>query len=358
MTPREDSVRVVTDHGDPANFQPHRLTKSLDRLPAVIRPLVESWALWLEARRTPGVVAFVTYGTRSAFALAGLQALLRPFVQPRTHVMFDLLMERRRSGLLGLFDAAKMWAFRHGNVRAVVWGQDDGDVFAREYDLPRDRFQFHPYHTTLEGFTFEEGDDGFIFAGGNNGRDYPTLIAAVRNLDFPVVIATTNPEIPPLAEGLPHVSVRGVTPEEFRRLLARCTILLEAHPADFIRTAGHQTLLNAMILGKPIVLADERSAPGYMESGLEGLVVPAGDEAALEEAVHALVADPERRERMSAAGRVRLRDPLYTTALHMQSIYNFALRLEQARIGRTGEPLLIETYGPASGGVLPREFQA
>ncbi len=351
ITSHDDTIRVVTEHGDPANFRPYRLARSLPAAPRLVRAPLEALGLWRTARRQPGVTAFVTYGNRTGFALAALQAILSPLVPPRTHVMFDLLLERRRGGLPGLFDRLKMWAFTRGGVRAVVWGADDGDVFAREYNLPRDRFQFHPYHTTLEGFEFDVVDDGYIFAGGNNGRDYQTLLAAVKDLDFPVTVATTDPRIPPLAAGMPHVTVRGVTPAEFRRLLARCTLLVEAHPRDFIRTAGHQTLLNAMGLGKPIVLADARSAVGYLESGREGLVVEAGDAPALAGAIAALLADPDARARAAQAGRERLRSPIYGTAQHMQSIYNGALRLEHRRLGRAGEPDLIESYGPASEGL-------
>jgi glycosyltransferase involved in cell wall biosynthesis len=353
-----DPVRVVTDHGELQNFVPYRVVRPSPRLPRLLRAAVQAWDIWRTSRRQPGTTAIVTYGTLTAYALACLQALLRPFVAPRTHLVFDLLMERRRhAGPAALFDRWKAWSFRHGGMRAVVWGQDDGDVFAAEYDLPRDRFQFHPYHTTLEGFELDPGDDGFIFAGGNFGRDYATLLAAVRDIDYPVVVATTNPAIPPLAEGLPHVTVRGVSPTEFRRLLSRCTFLVEAHPHDFIRTAGHQTLLNAMSMGKPIVLADRRSAPGYLENGVEGLVVDAGNVADLAGAIRTLLDDPERRQRMASAGLARLQNPIYGTAQHMQSIYNYALRLEHVRTGTVGEPVLIEMYGPAGAGVVPRELE-
>lgn len=349
---REKTVRVVTEHGDPENFRPFRLVRSLPSVLGILRPPLEAGWIWQTARRQPSLTAFVTYGNRTGFALAALQAALSPIMQPRTHLMFDLLLERRRRGLPGLYDRLKMWAFRHGGVRAVVWGADDGEVFAREYSLPRDRFQFHPYHTTLEGFAFTAVDDGFVFAGGNNGRDYETVIEAIRNLDYPVRIATTNPEIPPLAAGMPHVTVGGVTPTEFRRMLASCTLLVEAHPRDFIRTAGHQTLLNAMALGKPIVLADVRSAVRYMESGQEGLVVEAGDAVALAGAIQTCLADAPFRARASLAGRSRMQQSLYGTAQHMQSIYNCALRLEHRRLDRVGEPVLIESYCPASEGAV------
>jgi glycosyltransferase involved in cell wall biosynthesis len=375
----DEPVHVVTDHGDPAMFSPHRLVRSRTHLPlAVDRPgttlgqmlaglpraALEAWSLWRTARRQRGTTAIVTQGcSLQSYLCATLQAICRPLCAPRTHVVFDLLLEPRRSGLGGLFDSWKAWAFRHGKVRAVVWGAEDGENFAREYGLPLERFRLHSFYSTLtdselkrvEQIDLDPGDDGFIFAGGNNGRDYPTLIAALSEVDYPIVVATTDPTVPPLAEGLDHVTVRGVSPVEFRRLMSRCTLFVEAHPAGAFRTAGHQSLLNAMKLEKPIVLADRRSARGLLEDEVEGLVVEAGDVEGLARAVRTLLEHPDRRRRMAARGRARLDDPIYAPDLHLQSIYNFALGLEHARLGKPGEPAVIELYGPAeASGIDPR----
>jgi glycosyltransferase involved in cell wall biosynthesis len=358
MSRLSPDIAVFTDHGDPENFQPFRIS-----IPARVRgrfpgALDQGWRLWRAGVRHPGTAAYVTCGSTAGFVLAALQAIARFWRQPRTHLMFDLLLEHRRRGLIGLYDRLKAAAFRAGRVRAVVWGMTDGDDFAVEHELPRDRFLFHPYHATLEGFSYEVRDAGYLFAGGNNGRDYETLLAALGPIGYPMVIATMNPEIPCLARAWSHIEVRGVTAEEFRRLLAGCTALVEAHPVDFPRTAGHQTLLNAMCMGKPIVLADERSAAGYVENEVEALVVPAGDVPALRRAVKRLLADGELRRRLAAAGQSRLEDPLYSTACHMQSIYNLALQFEYRRLGRDSAGPLIEMYGPASAGICLPESGA
>jgi len=349
MDPREPAVAVFTDHGDPSKFVPfRRVVPSAGIGGPYLRALRQAWRLWRSAQRFPGVAALVTYGSTTGFALAALQCLARPWREPRTHYMFDLLLDKRRAGLPGWYDRLKAAAFRGGGTCAVLWGAGDPDTFAAGHGLPRERLQFHPYHMTLEGFTWEERDGGYIFAGGDSGRDYATVIAALGGLGYPVFIATTNPAIPPLAAAHPQITVRGVTPAEFRQKLAGCTFLVEAHPADFPRTAGHQTLLNAMAMGKAVVLADRGSSWGYLDDGVEGLVVPAGDVAGLRQAAARLLADPQVRAGMGAAGRRRLQNPIYTTAVHMQSIYNLALRREQARIAPGRPPVLIELYAPAT----------
>jgi glycosyltransferase involved in cell wall biosynthesis len=348
---RKLTPTIFADHGERAKFQPYRRTVQFQGLPTVLRAPLEAAELWIRSRLHRGPSVFVTYGGLTGFALAITQAVFAGIIEPRTHVMFDLLLERRRRGLLGYFDRLKMHAFRRSGVCAVVWGADDGQVFAREYQLPESRFQFHPYHTTLDDYDLEASDGGYIFAGGNFGRDYPTLLAALRKIDYPVFIATQNPAIKDLARDLQHVEVCGVTPREFREKLARCTFLAEAHPADFIRTAGHQTFLNAMKLGKPIVMADLRSAVGYIDDGIEGRVVPAGDADALALAIEETLADQSCRSRMTTAGLHRVTNPIYTTLVHMQSIYNLALRLEYDRLKIGADREMIELYGPAESGV-------
>lgn len=347
-------ITVVTDHGHFDKFVGVRRRVDAPNLPLRLGALVRAWRLWRVARTSPGHVVIVTYGSLSGFLLCWIQALARPFVKPRVHVMFDLLLERRRSGLPGLWDRWKAAGFRSSRACAVVWGMDDGDVFAAEYELPIERFQFHPYHFTLDGFDYDVADEGYVFAGGNFGRDYQTLIRALDGIAWPVRVATTNPSVPPLAAGSSNVIVEGVTPDEFRRRLARCRILVEAHPHDFIRTAGHQTMLNAMRMGKPIVLADARSAPGYFDDGVEGHVVAAGDEKGLRAAVERIMGDEDLHARMSEAARRRVDSPLYGTLEHMQSIYNVALQIHHRRERSSDDAPYVEQYGPFTQGVVAR----
>ena len=356
MSEKNKNIYIVTEHGNPNHFNPYRKVVKKPNLPKPFCDFFQAVELVRRAYKYKGTVVFVTYGNLTGFSLAWLQTLLRPLVTPKIHLMFDLLLEPRRCGLLGLYDRFKMYAFCKSGTKAVVWGKDDPEVFSREYEIPRNRFQFHPYHTTLDRFKYDVADDGYIFAGGNSGRDYVTLINAVRDIDYPVVVATTKTDIPPLAKNLSHVTVRGVSDDEFRSLMARCTFLVETHSPNFFRTTGHQTMLNAMSMRKPIILADRRSAPGYFESGVEGIVVDAGDVSALASAIQKLIDDSKLRERMGAAGRARTKNPLFSTALHMQSIYNLALRLEYMRNNSISDNVLIDCYGLAESGVIPMDL--
>jgi len=62
-------------------------------------------------------------------------------------------------------------------------------------------------------------------------------------------------------------------------------------------------LLEAMAMRRAVVSTAVGGVPGVLRDGVEGLLVPAGDAAALSAALGRVVADPALRARMGAAGR-------------------------------------------------------
>ena len=336
--------KIITDHGDRDTFAPyrHRVPASVGR--GLRTGLRVGWELWRASLGMDGTHVLVTYGSVGGFVLALLQSVASVVRRPRTHLMFDLLYERKRTGIRGLWDRVKRFAFNRAEVHAVVWGLDDREGASREFNAPRHRFHPHPYHKTLDGYDFDVCDEGYLFAGGNVGRDYRTIIEAVRTLDIPVRIATTDDTVAALAVGLSHVQVEGVSPAQFRRKMAECSIVVEAHPVDYVRTAGHQTMLNAMHMGKAVIVADRRSAEGYISDGVNGLVVDAGDVEALRAKILQLWEDRAWASQIGEAGRCRVNHPLFETLGHVESIYDLALALDHARWNREGWPPRVELY--------------
>jgi len=309
---KRGAVRIIADHGDPEKYRDRRVCVSLNARWARLKvfesgPLrwIKAVALglkcWWTSLRYPRPLVLVTYGHEHGFVVAFLQYLASIVLTPRTHVMFDLLLHHRRTGLAGLFDAIKMYIFARVVDRAAVWGPPDIDAFAEDYGIPPSIFRFVPFHTTVEGFNYTARDGGYIFAGGNSQRDYRTLIEAMRTIDCPVFIATTLPGIARIAADCPHITVRGVSPEEFRKKMAGCTLFIECHLPGELRTVGHQSFLNAMYLGKPGVLADCKSAVGYLTHELNALVVAAGDVEGVRNATERLLHDHELARRLAEA---------------------------------------------------------
>lgn len=348
-------IRILADHGLSDKFVGVRriispsnsLVVSLLRIIPGGNQLIEIlWGLkcWIVCLGYDRSIPIVTVGHGHGFLFAFLQFIFKPIIRPRTHLMFDLLLNRRARGLASVYDKIKFHIFNSVVELAVVWGQTDVGTFANEFDIPEEKLMFHPHHITLERYEADIRDDGFIFAGGNGGRDYRTLIEAVKLIDYPVFVATTLQNIPALAKEYDNITVKPVSHEEFRERMAACTIFIEAHDPDFFRTAGHQTFLNAMWMGKPVVMADERSAVGYFDEGVDGLIVPAGDSSAFRRAIQSLLDDSDMAAAIGARAKEKLHRPIYRTLNCMQSIYNVALDLADKAYGLDQGKRKIEMY--------------
>jgi len=165
-----------------------------------------------------------------------------------------------------------------------------------------------------------------LFAGGNSGRDYDTLFAAVRDRDVHLRIASTLS-----LDGVPdNVEVLG--------RLSLSAFAKETRDADvFVVTVdprfgvtGITVVALAMALGKPVIASDTPAVAQYVTDGVDGILVPTEDEAALGAALERL-RDPAERTRIGAAAR--------QTALKRWTLEAFVHRLLGFLEQPTGEPL-------------------
>jgi glycosyltransferase involved in cell wall biosynthesis len=65
-----------------------------------------------------------------------------------------------------------------------------------------------------------------------------------------------------------------------------------------LHSGGQQSFLNAMAVGKPVIVTDPDGASSYIEHGVTGLLVPPGDTKQLGEALQYLLEDENRRREM------------------------------------------------------------
>ncbi|WP_187271615.1 glycosyltransferase family 4 protein [Massilia arenae] len=95
------------------------------------------------------------------------------------------------------------------------------------------------------------------------------------------------------------------------------------------------SLLEAMAHGVPVVATAVGGIPEAVRDGVEGVLIAPGDTAALADAVLGLLADPDARTRLGAAGRERVRTEFSSTRMiaTLEDLYEKLAAREARRPG-------------------------
>lgn len=273
-------------------------------------------ALRLFARRHQAA-GIVTDGGASGILFAWLQALV-PWGR-RPHVLVDCNWYETPSAWKNRLKRWRLQLAARSVQRFVVWASHEIDDYSQAFGLPRERLEYVPFHTTLDNYTYEVRDDGYLFAGGNFDRDYPCLVEAVRPLAVPTWIATTRPEQLAGTDLPAHVRVEGTSVSGFRQAMAGAKVIVVPMQADLLHSGGQQTCLNAMFLGKPTIAVGRKWAGDFITHGEDGLIVDYQDPVGLREAIRRVLDHPAEAQAMGE--KARRRAAWFTTERTMRSVY-------------------------------------
>lgn len=160
-------------------------------------------------------------------------------------------------------------------------------------------------------------DGPIVTVGDDIGRDYDLLLRAVHDLPVDVVLKTRRP----LAEHSGRVArVRQIRDrisfKALRDLYASARFVV-VPLKDTLNVSGVTGILEAMAMGKAVVVNDNPMLRDYFVDGETALVVPVGDHGALRGAIDRLMARPEECEALGRAGRrmveEKFSDPAFGT---------------------------------------------
>jgi glycosyltransferase involved in cell wall biosynthesis len=87
--------------------------------------------------------------------------------------------------------------------------------------------------------------------------------------------------------------------------MRRARVVVVPLQAGIERSAGQQTYLNAMALGKVVITTDSPGARDYIDDGSTGVIVPPGDERSLAAALSRALDPSRRRETEKIGARAR-----------------------------------------------------
>jgi hypothetical protein len=173
------------------------------------------------------------------------------------------------------------------HVHYCVHARDHQHRFPEIWRVESRRVHLTPYYYTLseEELALPLEHDGSVFAGGDSYRDYAPLIEASLKVSAPMTLATERLSAEQRSQLPARVRAGRISHAEFVTLMSRASVVVVAleHRSD--RSAGEQTYLNAMAMGKPVIVTDTMGVRDYVEHEQTGLIVPPRDPDAL---AHAL----------------------------------------------------------------------
>jgi hypothetical protein len=183
------------------------------------------------------------------------------------------------------------------------------------------------YHADTHFFAPEEAasEGPILSVGDDEARDFDCLVSAQAGLDLPIILKTRRNIAG--ASRSPNITVvsQRLSAVDFRALYARSRfVVVPLKPA--VHASGVNTVVEAMAMGKAVIVSDSPGIRDYVTPNETCLMVPCGDASALRTAITRLVADPAACHRLGANARKFVEEKLS----HAVYARNFAAALRRA----------------------------
>lgn len=297
----------------------------------IARPDPEAGAGWHQraSALTPFAEWLVCWRQSAAGWRRTRGGLLTVFPQLAATAGLRAMMSARRAPMVA-------WCFNVGNVpsglkqrlsrlalarfqRLVVHSTGEIGVLSRWLDLPASRFTFVPLQChEIPSHADEDDARPFVLAMGSAHRDYATFLRCAGRLGYPTTIvagrnALRGLEIPSCVE-----VVSGLTFDECHRLAQRARVnVVPLLPT--VTAAGQVTLVQALRMGRAVVVTDCVGSRDYVVDSVTGLLVRPQSVDDMAEAISRAWEDAPLRRRLRdnarAYGAERLSDEAAGRAL-------------------------------------------
>ena len=192
-----------------------------------------------------------------------------------------------------------IFAKSHTKFTPVLWGTE---IYGREQILEQVRA------------SVSARKNRFILSAGRSGRDYQTLVRALRGLPNRLQIVCDSADALRGISESPSIQVlRGCYAAEYIEQLSQAEIVVIPLAVDDI-SAGQMVLIQAMALGKPIIVTGTPTISEYVKHGEDALLVPRGDAESLRNAIIRLTNDPGLQDRLGANAQAAYEEKFSTAA--------------------------------------------
>ena len=194
--------------------------------------------------------------------------------------------------------------------RVIVHSDRQVEAIVRTTVLRPDQLAVVPYGVDTQFWSNLEGafeaDHNHIVSAGREHRDYATLVEALP-ATARLTVADHSPFTPSATRRDPTSwpdSVSRVAADYlYLRRLYELAAIVVVPLIESDMPAGITTLLEAMSMGKPVIVSGTQELQGVVRDRESGLVVPPGDVSAMRAAIVELLDDPDLRAYLGMRAR-------------------------------------------------------
>lgn len=198
-----------------------------------------------------------------------------------------------------------------GITRILMHSRRQVEVARQQLGLDESKLAFVPYFADPDFWAPPAaggGEADLVATAGREHRDYATLAAACSDLPLRVVVAAGSFHSPgapwrPPVRWPDNFELRPMLGRvALRELFARASVIaVPVLDTDF--QAGVTTLLEAMAMGKAVVVTATDGQRDIVQDGETGVLVPPDSPGAMRDAIRSLLDDRRRRARLGANAR-------------------------------------------------------
>lgn len=206
----------------------------------------------------------------------------------------------------GAASAAMRVAFRRVD-RFVCFSTMERKLYADFFDLDIDRFDMIHWAArppSADPVADPSLPSAYVCAIGSQGRDYRTLIEAMKGLPQINLVIVATPQSLQGLDVPPNVIVRCNVPLAQTMGILQRSILSIVPLLGSQIPCGHVTLVAAMHLEKPTIVSNSTGVADYIQDGVNGMTVPPGDPAALAQAIEQISVDAALNARLARSARL------------------------------------------------------
>ncbi|QQE66172.1 glycosyltransferase [Leptolyngbya sp. BL0902] len=187
----------------------------------------------------------------------------------------------------------------------IVHTRREVNIYSQWLGLPKSRFEFVPYTGSEIPIEYhEDTENPFITSLGSAHRDFPTFFEAVKRLNLKTVVATSESAVQGVAVPEQVELPFGISRDDCLRLAQQARLsVLPLLPKKDVTAAGQVTIIDAMMMGRPLILTNLYGADDYVIHGETGWLVKPNCVDSMTEAIDTLWHDHDLRRRISHNAR-------------------------------------------------------